>query len=232
MRPALGLLLFADHSLEELVRLARLCEQLGYGSFWYTDVRFGRECYVGLSAVAAHTRRVRLGPGVSDPYTRHPAMTAAAIATLDELSGGRAMLGLGVGGHGFRELGIESDLRGDGPVPAVPAPYTARSEQEISRRDSRSPLHRGSSRRASGYHPRHFDPGDSVMFELLRSSSLRQLLSRQAPALVLSLVVAEMFYKFGSFTLECLGFLVTWFVLDALFALVARAFARPATDGA
>ena len=70
------------------------------------------------------------------------------------------------------------------------------------------------------------------MFELLRSSSLRQLLSRQAPALVLSLVVAEMFYKFGSFTLECLGFLVTWFVLDALFALVARAFARPAADGA
>ena len=70
------------------------------------------------------------------------------------------------------------------------------------------------------------------MFELLRSSSLRQLLSRQAPALVLSLVVAEMFYKFGSFTLECLGFLVTWFVLDALFALVARAFAGPATDRA
>ena len=70
------------------------------------------------------------------------------------------------------------------------------------------------------------------MFELLRSNSLRQLISRQAPALVLSLVIAEMFYKFGSFTLECLGFLVTWFVLDALFALVARAFSRPATDGA
>lgn len=70
------------------------------------------------------------------------------------------------------------------------------------------------------------------MFELLRSSSLRQLLARQAPALVLSLVVAEMFYKFGSFTLECLGFLATWFVLDAVFALVARAFAKPATDGA
>ena len=68
------------------------------------------------------------------------------------------------------------------------------------------------------------------MFELLRSSTLRQLLARQAPALVISLVVAELFYKFGSFTLECLGFLVTWFVLDATFALVARAFARPATD--
>ena len=70
------------------------------------------------------------------------------------------------------------------------------------------------------------------MFELLRSSSLRQLLVRQAPALAISLVVAELFYKFGSFTLECLGFLATWLVLDATFALIARAVARPATDGA
>ena len=68
------------------------------------------------------------------------------------------------------------------------------------------------------------------MFELLRSSTLRQLLARQAPALAISLVVAEMFYKFGSFTLECLGFLATWFVLDATFALVARALAKPAAS--
>ena len=114
-RPALGLLLFADYTLEELIGLGRLCEELGYRSFWYTDVRFGRECYVGLSAVASHTGRLRIGPGVSDPYTRHPAMTATAIATLDELSGGRALLGLGVGGQGFRELGIERRL----PVAAL-----------------------------------------------------------------------------------------------------------------
>ena len=70
------------------------------------------------------------------------------------------------------------------------------------------------------------------MFELLRSSTLRHLLSRQAPALAISLIVAELFYKFGSFTLECLGFLATWFVLDAMFALVARALAKPAQRGA
>ena len=115
MRPALGLLLFADYTLGELIGLGQLCERLGYRSFWYTDVRFGRECYVGLSAVALHTSRLRLGPGVSDPYTRHPAMTATAIATFDELSGGRAMLGLGVGGQGLRELGIERRL----PVAAL-----------------------------------------------------------------------------------------------------------------
>ena len=64
------------------------------------------------------------------------------------------------------------------------------------------------------------------MFELLRSKPLRHLLSRQAPALALSLLVAELFYKFGSFTLECLGFLATWFVLDAAFARVGRLFSR------
>ena len=69
------------------------------------------------------------------------------------------------------------------------------------------------------------------MFELLRSSSLRQLLARQAPALAISLIVAEMFYKFGSFTLECLGFLATWFVLDAMLALVSRVFGDPAEGG-
>ena len=70
------------------------------------------------------------------------------------------------------------------------------------------------------------------MFELLRSSTLRQLLARQAPALALSLVVAELFYKFGSFTLECLGFLATWFVLDALFVQIGHVLSKPAEDNA
>lgn len=53
------------------------------------------------------------------------------------------------------------------------------------------------------------------MFTLLRQSSLRTLLTTQAPALLLSFVVAELFYKFKSFTLECVAFLATWFVIDA-----------------
>ena len=70
------------------------------------------------------------------------------------------------------------------------------------------------------------------MFELIRSVPLRQLLARQAPALAGSLVIAELFYKFGSFTLECLGFLVTWFVLDAIHRRHRARLARPAEDGA
>ena len=66
------------------------------------------------------------------------------------------------------------------------------------------------------------------MFELLRSSTLRQLLSRQAPSLVISMVIAEMFYKLGSFTLECIAFLVTWFVVDWIIASVTGAASKSA----
>jgi 5,10-methylenetetrahydromethanopterin reductase len=105
-----GALLNAEYPLGELVDLGRLAEQLGYRHLLYTDVRLFRECYLGLAAIAAVTKSILLGPGVTDPYSRHPAVTAATIATFDELSGGRALLALGVGGTGFRELGITPKL--------------------------------------------------------------------------------------------------------------------------
>ena len=114
-QPALGLLLFSDFAISELAALAALAEELGYRDFWYTDVRFARDCYLGLAAVATATREIRLGPGVTDPYSRHPALTAATIATLDEMSAGRALLGLGTGGTGFQQLGLEQRL----PVAAL-----------------------------------------------------------------------------------------------------------------
>jgi 5,10-methylenetetrahydromethanopterin reductase len=51
-----------------------------------------------------HTRNIQVGTMVTDPYSRHPALTAMAIATLDEMAEGRAILGLGAGVAGFREL--------------------------------------------------------------------------------------------------------------------------------
>src|SRR5262249_40428485 len=74
---------------------------------WYTDIHFQRDCYMGLSLAAQHTRRLLLGPRVSEPYSRHPAQIASAIATLDDLSGGRAQLGLGIGtDSGVGQFGI------------------------------------------------------------------------------------------------------------------------------
>jgi hypothetical protein len=60
------------------------------------------------------------------------------------------------------------------------------------------------------------------MFRLIRSVTLRQCLTEQLPALVGAACLAELFYKFHSFLLECGAFLVTWLVLDALIQGVAR----------
>ena len=54
------------------------------------------------------------------------------------------------------------------------------------------------------------------MYTLIKRLTVRELLVFQAPTVAMSLVIAEMFYKFGSFGLEALAFLVTWFVLDAI----------------
>ena len=60
------------------------------------------------------------------------------------------------------------------------------------------------------------------MFTLIKLLPVRQLLAEQLPAITVSFVIAEMFYKLGSFALECLAFLATWTILDGLINLVRR----------
>ena len=104
---SLQLLLLGDVPVARMVERASLAEANGYSAVWVADERFYREVYSCLGQLAAHTSRVMLGPCVTDPFSRHPALTAMAIATLDEISGGRAILGIGAGISGFAELGIE-----------------------------------------------------------------------------------------------------------------------------
>jgi hypothetical protein len=54
------------------------------------------------------------------------------------------------------------------------------------------------------------------MFKLIHSLSMSELLRQQFPVFAISFLIAEFFYKFGSFALECVAFLVTWYVLDAM----------------
>ncbi len=63
--------------------------------------------YVELTLAAQSTRRLRLGPAVTNPVTRHPAVTASAIATLQIESGGRAVVVLGRGDSAVRQLGLQ-----------------------------------------------------------------------------------------------------------------------------
>lgn len=54
------------------------------------------------------------------------------------------------------------------------------------------------------------------MYQLIHSLTASELFKRQVPVFLAAFVIAEFFYKFHSFTLECMAFLVTWYLLDAL----------------
>ena len=96
-------------SLEKIVSVAKLAESLGFEHFVHADQRFAgeKDVFVALAADAVGTTTIKLGPCVSDPFCRIPAMLAVAVASLAELSGGRALLALGAGGSGFAQMHIE-----------------------------------------------------------------------------------------------------------------------------
>ena len=90
-----------------IVRQAQLAESLGYDTVWITDTHLVcRELWVTLTACALGTSRIRLGPGIAVPHTRHISVTASAIATLSELAEGRVVLGLGTGGSAAQTMGL------------------------------------------------------------------------------------------------------------------------------
>ena len=60
------------------------------------------------------------------------------------------------------------------------------------------------------------------MYTLIRTIPLRELLAEQIPALGVSILIAELFYKFHSFTLEAIAFLATWYVADGAIKFVRR----------
>jgi 5,10-methylenetetrahydromethanopterin reductase len=93
---------------DTFVRLAREVEERGFDFMWVADSSLhAHYCYSYLTLVAAHTRRVRLGPNCTHPYTRHPAINLNAVATIDEISGGRAVMNLGAGDRPVTEVGYQ-----------------------------------------------------------------------------------------------------------------------------
>ena len=94
---ALGLQIVPTMGSAELVDTIIAAEELGYSYCMVADEGLMLDVYAVLGAAARATSTIRLG-AVTNPYTRHPAATAAAIATVDEMSGGRAFVTLVAGG--------------------------------------------------------------------------------------------------------------------------------------
>lgn len=82
----------------DLIAVAQAADRLGYHSFW-TGESWGRDAFTVLTMLACHTERIGLGTGIVTVYSRTPGLIAQSIASLDCISGGRAILGLGSSGR-------------------------------------------------------------------------------------------------------------------------------------
>jgi len=87
-----------EKSLEDIVSCCRVAEEAGLESVWISEA-WGRDAFVALSAIANATREIRLATGIVNVFSRSPAAIAMGAATLEELSKGRTILGLGSSGR-------------------------------------------------------------------------------------------------------------------------------------
>jgi 5,10-methylenetetrahydromethanopterin reductase len=105
-RSGIDLVVYGTEPPSALLECIELAEAAGLRGAWVGDSPvLWRELYVVLGAAATRTARIRLGPAVTNPVSRHVAVTASALMTLQELSGGRAALGLGLGASAVRTVG-------------------------------------------------------------------------------------------------------------------------------
>jgi len=112
-RPPLEFWHFGRPELATIEAQAAHLETLGYDGLTLTDSQnLSADTYVAMTLAVRATSKLQIGPGVTNPLTRHAAVTAGAIASIQEASGGRAMLGIGRG---------DSSLFNIGHKPASPA---------------------------------------------------------------------------------------------------------------
>jgi 5,10-methylenetetrahydromethanopterin reductase len=92
-----GIEFVPNSPIDEVLSWASTAEQRKFDYIWITDHFNNRNTYVTLTSIAMKTSSVRIGPGVTNPYLINPAWTASAVASINEVSKGRAVLGIGAG---------------------------------------------------------------------------------------------------------------------------------------
>lgn len=96
-----SLVLISD-AIDELVQQAKLAEDAGFEAVWLTDF-YNRDAFVRMAMVGAATSRIGVASGIAYSFARSPVITAAAAADVDEITGGRVVLGLGTGTKRMQE---------------------------------------------------------------------------------------------------------------------------------
>jgi 5,10-methylenetetrahydromethanopterin reductase len=110
-KPSFGLNLAGFDPPLETARLSRKAEENEFDYVWIADENpspMCRDVVVNVTATAIKTSRIKIGTGICNFYTRHPALLAEFVASVDEISPGRIVLGVGPGGDmPLRPLGIK-----------------------------------------------------------------------------------------------------------------------------
>lgn len=101
-----GVTFMLDPPASRVVELAKLAEENGFDYVWAWDSHvLWQEVYPIFTLIATNTERVRIGPCVTNPATRDITVTASALATLNQISGGRMVMGIGRGDSARRVIG-------------------------------------------------------------------------------------------------------------------------------
>ncbi|HET9715659.1 MAG TPA: LLM class flavin-dependent oxidoreductase [Pseudolabrys sp.] len=95
--PQIGIRVDGSMGPRECVSLAQAAEASGLAGVWFAENAFARGILPAAAACAIATKNIRINSGVFNPYNRHPTLMAMEIGALDELSNGRASLGIGAG---------------------------------------------------------------------------------------------------------------------------------------
>ena len=105
-----GIEFLPNMEVGKIVDYACMAEENGFENVWVTDHYNNRNVYATLAMIASKTEKIKLGPGVTNPYQIHPVVTASAVATINEISNGRAILGMGPGDKTtLKKLGLEME---------------------------------------------------------------------------------------------------------------------------
>jgi len=89
--------LLPNGSIRDMLELIGLAEDIGFENVWITDHYNNKDVFEILALAAYETSTIHMGSGVSNPYVRNPVTIASATTTLDEISEGRALIGVGPG---------------------------------------------------------------------------------------------------------------------------------------
>jgi alkanesulfonate monooxygenase SsuD/methylene tetrahydromethanopterin reductase-like flavin-dependent oxidoreductase (luciferase family) len=101
-QPIALLAFWKNYDRKTYLRAAQLADDLGYHSFWLPEA-WGYEVFTLLTEMAVQTKRIQLGTGIINVFSRTPGLIAMSAATVDEISGGRLILGVGTSGKNVIE---------------------------------------------------------------------------------------------------------------------------------